>query len=67
MCDTGADTHCKDALGKTGFDYIADHKEWMESGFFTGATQAQLNSKYQKLEITTCHCNMYYSLQPQAR
>ena len=57
MCDIGADVHCKDVLGKTGFDYIADHKEWIESGFFTEATQAQLNSKILKssrCDIATC-------------
>lgn len=56
--------HCKDVLGKAAFDYIADHKEWIESGFFTETTQAQLNGKTPNKtnDHATVLCNTVYNL-----
>lgn len=38
----GADVTDIDVFGKTAFDYITDHEEWIESGYFTEDTRARL-------------------------
>ena len=39
---TGSDYWAKDYTGSYPFDYIADHGEWMDSGFFPEDVRARL-------------------------
>ena len=39
---TGADYRLQDLSGKCAFDYILDHKEWIESGHFNDEVRARL-------------------------
>ena len=41
----GADYRAQDKSGKCAFDYISDHKEWIDSGHFSDEVRARLKSK----------------------
>ena len=41
----GADYHAQDATGKRAFDYIRDHKEWIDSGHFSDEVKARLKGE----------------------
>ena len=42
---TGANYRAQDISGKCAFDYISDHKEWIDSGHFSDEVRARLKSK----------------------
>ena len=41
----GADYRAQDISGKCAFDYIRDHKEWVDSGHFTDEVKARLKGE----------------------
>lgn len=41
----GADYLAQDTSGKCAFDYIRDHKEWVDSGHFTDDVKARLKGE----------------------
>ena len=40
--DIGADHGAQDLSGNYAFDYIQDHKEWIDSGLFNDEIRAKL-------------------------
>lgn len=42
---TGADYRAQDTSGRCAFDYIKDHKEWIDSGHFNDEVRARLKGK----------------------
>ena len=42
----GSDYWVKDYTGSYAFDYIADHREWMDSGFFPEDVRARLKGGF---------------------
>jgi ankyrin repeat protein len=54
LLEHGADYTSTDAYGKAAFDYIKDHDEWMDSGYFTDNIRARLKAyslKYSRLLV----------------
>ena len=41
----GADYRAQDVTGKCAFDYIRDHKEWIDSGHFSDEVRARLKGE----------------------
>ena len=42
----GADLKAADISGMTAFDYIAEHSEWIDSGYFTEEVVAILKGEH---------------------
>ena len=50
----GADYHVQDISGKYAFDYIRDHKEWVDSGHFNDEVRARLKGEIANYLLVEC-------------
>ena len=57
---TGSDYWAKDYTGSYPFDYIADHGEWMDSGFFPEDVRARLKGGQVKARRHNDYAMHYY-------
>lgn len=54
----GADYRAQDTSGKYAFDYISDHKEWIDSGHFGDEVKARLKGENLIANYTTLIYNI---------
>ena len=59
----GADYQAQDQSGNCAFDYIKDHKEWIDSGYFNDEIRARLKGKFlNTIIVVVIKLFSYYSI-----
>ena len=59
----GADYRAQDIRGRYAFDYISDHKEWIDSGHFNDEVRARLKGIMTNYILNTSYLWYLVSIQ----